>query len=45
MNRLSDDLLLETYTKACKLGLSRDFISLIEDELKKRALYHQVKAC
>ncbi|OCA92482.1 MULTISPECIES: sporulation histidine kinase inhibitor Sda [Bacillaceae] len=44
MNRISDDLLLEAYTKARKLDLSRDFILLIEDELKKRALYYQVHA-
>lgn len=44
MNRISDDLLLEAYAKARKLDLSRDFILLIEDELKKRALYYQVKA-
>jgi|GEM_PF-774980 len=36
MQHLSDDLLLESYLKAKELKLSKDFISLIENEIKRR---------
>lgn len=36
MQHLSDELLKESYLKAKELKLSEDFISLIEDEIKRR---------
>lgn len=36
MQHLSDALLLESYLKAQELDLSSDFISLIEEELRRR---------
>lgn len=36
---LSDTLLLEAYNKAVELQLNEDFISLIKEELVKRALH------
>ncbi|GGE43322.1 sporulation inhibitor sda [Pullulanibacillus camelliae] len=38
MEKLSDDLLIESYFKARELHLSPDFIILIEKEIKKRSL-------
>ncbi|SFD56274.1 developmental checkpoint coupling sporulation initiation to replication initiation [Lentibacillus persicus] len=38
MERLSDELLLESYRKANKLNLNPDFINLIEKEIKRRNL-------
>lgn len=38
MENLSDDLLIESYTKAKKYHLSEDFIHLIEKEVKRRKL-------
>lgn len=38
MDLLSDTLLLEAYEKAVELQLNEDFISLIKEELVKRAL-------
>ncbi len=38
MDFLSDTLLLEAYKKAVELQLNEDFISLIKEELVKRAL-------
>ncbi|QKS73203.1 sporulation histidine kinase inhibitor Sda [Paenalkalicoccus suaedae] len=35
---LSDSLLIETYQRAINYQLSRDFLSLIEDELARRGL-------
>ncbi|MBM7649961.1 developmental checkpoint coupling sporulation initiation to replication initiation [Bacillus ectoiniformans] len=43
MNYISDELLLESYSKAKKLNLNPEFILLIENELRKRALTNQVK--
>ncbi|MGN1400322.1 MAG: sporulation histidine kinase inhibitor Sda [Bacillus sp. (in: firmicutes)] len=43
MNRLSDDLLIESYHKAKQLNLSKDFIHLIESELHRRSLTSVVK--
>ncbi|PLT34623.1 sporulation histidine kinase inhibitor Sda [Bacillus sp. V5-8f] len=43
MNKLSDDLLIESYFKACKLNLSSDFIRLIETEIHRRSLTHKIK--
>ncbi|WP_174494591.1 sporulation histidine kinase inhibitor Sda [Salirhabdus euzebyi] len=43
MEHLSDELLIESYHKACELSLSRDFIQLIEDEMKRRSLSHKIK--
>ncbi|GIN71009.1 hypothetical protein J14TS2_14840 [Bacillus sp. J14TS2] len=38
MNKLSDELLIESYYKAKELELSYDFIQLIELELHRRSL-------
>ncbi|MFC4388426.1 sporulation histidine kinase inhibitor Sda [Gracilibacillus marinus] len=38
MENLSDELLIESYRKATELELSYDFIRLMEEELKRRAL-------
>lgn len=38
MQKLSDALLLESYFKARDLGLSKDFIRLIEREIDRRSL-------
>ncbi|GIN55857.1 sporulation histidine kinase inhibitor Sda [Lederbergia ruris] len=38
MNKLSDELLIESYYKAKELKLSYDFIQLIEMELHRRSL-------
>ena len=38
MEKLSDELLIESYFKAKELRLSKDFIYLIEQELLRRSL-------
>lgn len=38
MEQLSDELLLEVYQQAVEFGLSPDFITLLEAEIKKRGL-------
>nr|WP_307324380.1 sporulation histidine kinase inhibitor Sda [Evansella vedderi] len=38
MRYLSDALLLETYEKAQELKLSEEFISLIQQEIERRAI-------
>ncbi|MGV3487406.1 MAG: sporulation histidine kinase inhibitor Sda [Tuberibacillus sp.] len=38
MDKLSDELLLESYYKAKELRLSKDFINLIEQEIHRRSL-------
>jgi developmental checkpoint coupling sporulation initiation to replication initiation len=43
MEHLSDELLIESYHKACELALSKEFIKLIEDEIAKRSLLHRIK--
>ncbi|MBE3570394.1 MAG: sporulation histidine kinase inhibitor Sda [Bacillales bacterium] len=43
MRRLSDELLIESYYKAIELKLSPEFIRLIETEMDRRALNHNVK--
>lgn len=43
MNKLSDDLLLESYYKAKKLNLSKDFIRLIEVEIHRRSLSYKIR--
>ncbi|NMD70624.1 sporulation histidine kinase inhibitor Sda [Bacillus sp. DNRA2] len=43
MRKLSDHLLLESYHKAKELKLNPDFIRLIEMELKRRSLIHNIK--
>lgn len=43
MNKLTDDLLIESYHKAKKLKLSTDFIRLIESEIHRRSLSHRVR--
>lgn len=43
MEHLSDELLIESYHKACELNLSKDFIQLIKDEIIRRSLLHKIK--
>jgi len=40
---ISDEALLDAYRKAIKYELSKDFISLLEEELKSRSLLHKIK--
>ncbi|MBM7569590.1 sporulation histidine kinase inhibitor Sda [Aquibacillus albus] len=42
MEHLSDELLIESYFKANELGLSQDFIHLIEKEIERRSLTHEI---
>ncbi|MDR4250198.1 sporulation histidine kinase inhibitor Sda [Bacillus pumilus] len=42
MKKLSDDLLIESYYKANEMNLNRDFIELIETEIKRRSLGHML---
>ncbi|MCT2537636.1 sporulation histidine kinase inhibitor Sda [Aquibacillus koreensis] len=42
MEHLSDDLLLESYYKANELKLSPEFIRLIEREIQRRSLAHEL---
>ncbi|QED48716.1 sporulation histidine kinase inhibitor Sda [Cytobacillus dafuensis] len=43
MRKLSDELLIESYYKAIELKLSLDFIRLIETEIHRRSLSHNIK--
>ncbi|SDI84647.1 sporulation histidine kinase inhibitor Sda [Alteribacillus bidgolensis] len=43
MRQLSDELLIEAYEKAIGLDLNKDFIYLIEEEMKRRSLLEQIK--
>ncbi|WP_078555584.1 sporulation histidine kinase inhibitor Sda [Bacillus alkalicellulosilyticus] len=38
MEKIDDDLLIEAYIKAVELNLERDFISILEQELKRREI-------
>ncbi|MCA0986123.1 sporulation histidine kinase inhibitor Sda [Guptibacillus algicola] len=42
MEKLSDDLLIESYVKARELKLSSDFIKLIQKEIERRSLNEKV---
>ncbi|MBN8208368.1 sporulation histidine kinase inhibitor Sda [Bacillus sp. NTK071] len=42
MEKLSDDLLIESFYKAKELKLSNDFIGLIQREIERRSLDKQV---
>lgn len=42
MEKLSDELLLESYYVAKKLKLSPDFLLLIEKEIEKRSLLQKI---
>ena len=42
MEKLSDELLLESYFTARKLNLSPDFLSLIKKEIDKRRLLKKI---
>ncbi|MDL4841467.1 sporulation histidine kinase inhibitor Sda [Aquibacillus rhizosphaerae] len=42
MEHLSDELLIESYYKANELDLSREFIRLIEKEIQRRSLIHEI---
>lgn len=43
IDHLSDELLIKTYYEAIELSLSKNFINLLEDEMKRRNLSQQVK--
>ena len=43
MRKLSDELLIESYHKAVQLNLSPEFIRLIENEIHRRSLSHNIK--
>lgn len=43
MEHLSDQLLIESYFKSIELKLSKDFIHLIESELRRRGLNEFLK--
>lgn len=43
MKKLSDDLLIESYFKAIELKLSKEFILLIETEIKRRSLTEHIR--
>jgi developmental checkpoint coupling sporulation initiation to replication initiation len=43
MKKLSDELLIGSYFKACELNLSPDFIHLVEMEIHRRSLTHKIK--
>ncbi|MEH7590871.1 sporulation histidine kinase inhibitor Sda [Priestia megaterium] len=38
MKKITDQLLIESYFKAIELDLDKDFILVLEEELKKRGL-------
>ncbi|MGG4152524.1 sporulation histidine kinase inhibitor Sda [Peribacillus muralis] len=38
LNRLDDELLIETYVSATKLKDSKDFVELLENEICRREL-------
>jgi len=38
MNKITDQLLIESYFKAIELDLDKDFILVLEEELKRRGL-------
>ncbi|WP_347549512.1 sporulation histidine kinase inhibitor Sda [Pseudalkalibacillus hwajinpoensis] len=42
MEKLSDDLLIESYVKAKELKLSNEFIGLIQREIERRCLDKRV---
>ncbi|MDT8860237.1 sporulation histidine kinase inhibitor Sda [Alkalihalobacillus sp. MEB130] len=44
MHQLNDRLLIETYEKAKNLNLNKDFIEMLEDEVKKRQLLDKIWA-
>lgn len=44
MHKLSDELLIKSYFKAIELKLSKEFIRLIESEIKRRSLTDRIKA-
>jgi developmental checkpoint coupling sporulation initiation to replication initiation len=43
MEKLSDDLLIESYLKARELKLSNDFILLIKKEIDRRSLHARLQ--
>lgn len=43
MEKLSDDLLIESYLKARELKLSKDFILLIKKEIDRRSLHARLQ--
>ncbi|WP_066194245.1 MULTISPECIES: sporulation histidine kinase inhibitor Sda [Gracilibacillus] len=43
MDKLSDELLIESYKKANELCLSHEFIQLIEEEMNKRSLMDYIQ--
>ena len=43
MDKLSDELLIESYFKAIELKLSPEFIRLIEKEIERRSISTRLK--
>lgn len=43
MKQLSDQLLIDTYEKALKLNLQKEFIQLLEEEIKSRNIRFNTK--
>ncbi|MEC2076480.1 sporulation histidine kinase inhibitor Sda [Metabacillus fastidiosus] len=43
MQKLSDELLIQSYFKARELNLNNDFIELIKLEINRRSLGHVLK--
>ncbi|MFC3041600.1 sporulation histidine kinase inhibitor Sda [Virgibacillus xinjiangensis] len=43
MQHLSDELLIHAYEKALSMNLDGDFISLLEEELERRQLWHRLR--
>ncbi|AMM91666.1 sporulation protein [Peribacillus simplex] len=39
MKKLNDQLLIESYLKAIELGLDKNFILVLEEEMKRRGLH------
>ncbi|WP_338655331.1 sporulation histidine kinase inhibitor Sda [Sporosarcina psychrophila] len=43
MNKLPDDLLIESYFKAKNIKLCPHFIQLLEAEIRRRSLHYEVQ--
>lgn len=42
MDKLPDQLLIESYFNALRLSLNEDFIEMLEQELQRRQLYQYI---
>jgi 5-bromo-4-chloroindolyl phosphate hydrolysis protein len=43
ISNLSDKDLTETYLKAIEMGLEKDFIAILEDEIKRRGIEIEIE--